>query len=499
MCTEGLHGLINKAAIDGSIRGVSLCRNEPKLTYLLFADDSLIFCRAKEDECQTLLKVLAKYKRASGQQINRAKTTLFFSKSTFEEVKGVIKDMLGVNVVHQYEKYLGLPFLVGRRKKESFTHIKQQVWKKIQGWEAKLLSQAGREILIKVVAQALPTYTMACFKLFISLCNEIESLICRFFWGQRGDNRKIHWVKWLDLCKPKTQGGKGFKDLSLFNDALLAKQTWRLLHDTSSLFYRVFKAKFFPNTSVMEAKVPTNASYAWKSLMKGCDVIKRGARWRIGSGRSLYIWGDNWLPFKAAPKVVSPKAEGSGLTMVSDLIDLVYKVWNEDAIDRNFFAFEATTIKNMPLCRSIQDDFLLWPFNLDGVDTVKSGYRFLYDEQCRKQPGLSEVEVLKLLWNRIWGFHVPNKIKHLAWKACKNALPTKLNLVCVKSSRMVAMMLAKHSRKMQSMPYSCALTYGPYGVQCLSGIMARSRRAPLLLTSLIVFLQVIKIRTCLRL
>ena len=61
----------------------------------------------------------------------------------------MIKDMLGVNVVRQYEKYLGLPSFVGQRKKESFTHIKQQVWKKIQGWEAKLLSQAGREILIK--------------------------------------------------------------------------------------------------------------------------------------------------------------------------------------------------------------------------------------------------------------------------------------------------------------------------------------------------------------
>ena len=80
-------------------------------------------------------------------------------------------------------------------KKESFTHIKQQVWRKIQGWEAKLLTQAGREILIKAVAQALPTYTMACFKLPISLCNEIEGLIRRFFWVQRGDNRKIHWVK----------------------------------------------------------------------------------------------------------------------------------------------------------------------------------------------------------------------------------------------------------------------------------------------------------------
>ena len=141
--------------------------------------------------------------------------------------------------------------------------------------------------------------------------------------------------------------------LSLFNDALLAKQTWRLLHDTSSLFYRVFKAKFFPNTSVMEVKVSPNALYAWKSLMKGHDVIKRGVRWRLGLGRSVYIWRDNWLSFKAALKVVLPKVEGSGLTMVSDLINPVYKMWNEDAIDRTFFAFEATTIKNIPLYRSI--------------------------------------------------------------------------------------------------------------------------------------------------
>ena len=178
----------------------------------------------------------------------------------------------------------------------------------------------------------------------------------------------------------------------------------------------------------MEAKVPANASYAWKSLMKGRDVIKHGARWRIASGRLVHIWGDNWLPFKAAPKFISPKVEGSGLTMFSDLINPVYKVWNKDAIDRTFFTFEVTTIKNIPLYRSIQDDVLLWPFNLDGVYIVKSRYRFLYEEQCRRQLGSFEMEVLKPLWNKIWGLHVPNKIKHLAWKACKNALPTKLNL-----------------------------------------------------------------------
>lgn len=86
-------------------------------------------------------------------------------------------------------------------------------------WEAKLLSQAGREVLLKVVIQAIPTYTMGCFKLPVSLCNEIESLIKKFWWGQRGDCRKIHWVKWEEMTKSKIIGGMGFQDLAMFNDS----------------------------------------------------------------------------------------------------------------------------------------------------------------------------------------------------------------------------------------------------------------------------------------
>lgn len=86
---------------------------------------------------------------------------------------------------------------------------------------------------------------------------------------------------WQEVCKPKTQGSMGFKDLSMFNDAFFAKQTWRLLHDISSLFYKVFKAKYFPTCLVMEAKNPNSASYAWKSIIKGREVIRRGGVWRV--------------------------------------------------------------------------------------------------------------------------------------------------------------------------------------------------------------------------
>ena len=121
------------------------------------------------------------YCKCSGQQINRNKTTIFFSKSTFEEIKNQIKLALDVPEIVQYEKYLGLPSLIGRHKKASFNYIRERVWKKLQGWKEKLLSQAGKEILIKVVVQAIPTYTISCFKLPLELYVDIESLT-RKFW-----------------------------------------------------------------------------------------------------------------------------------------------------------------------------------------------------------------------------------------------------------------------------------------------------------------------------
>ena len=164
-----------------------------------------------------------------------------------------------------------------RKKKKSFNYIKEKVWWKLQGWEAKLLTQARREVLLKAVIQANPIYTMGCFKLRLSLCNEIETLNKKFWWGQRDDRRKIHWVKWEEMTKSKTIGCMGFRDLAMFNDSLLAKQAWRLLHNKTSLFYKVFVACFFPNSSLMEAANSRMGSYAWKSILRGRDIIQRGA------------------------------------------------------------------------------------------------------------------------------------------------------------------------------------------------------------------------------
>lgn len=97
----------------------------------------------------------------------------------------------------------------------------------------------------------------------------------------------------------------GFKDLCKFNEAMLAKQVWRLVHDKNSLFYKVFKAKYFPNGSVFEAKA-SSGSFAWKSILNARRIIKQGARWRVGDGSQIRIYDSNWLPREAQGRIQSP-------------------------------------------------------------------------------------------------------------------------------------------------------------------------------------------------
>ena len=188
--------------------------------------------------------------------------------------------------------------MTGKGKRASFNYIEERVWRKLQGWEGKLLSQARREVLIKAVIQAIPTYAMGCFKLPMGLYNEIEVMIRKF------------WLKWSEMTKSKNEGGMGFLDLALHNDSLLAKQAWCFLQDQGSLFYNIFKPRFFPNCTIMEAAESSHGLYAWKSILHGRDVIKCGACWRIGNRKKVQIWQHTWLPLKHPTHVQSPMIEG---------------------------------------------------------------------------------------------------------------------------------------------------------------------------------------------
>jgi hypothetical protein len=118
------------------------------------------------------------------------------------------------------------------------------VWKRVQGWMEQSLSSGGKEVLIKAVAQAIPTYSMACFRLPRGLCQHIDGLLRSFWWGSKEGKRRTCWVAW-EMTKPKYLGGLGFRDIELFNLALLTRQAWRLLQEPTSLSARVLKAAYY--------------------------------------------------------------------------------------------------------------------------------------------------------------------------------------------------------------------------------------------------------------
>lgn len=162
--------------------------------------------------------------------------------------------MLNVKLVEHQGKYLGMPMWLGKSKSRDFAPLKDRIWKKIKGWKQQLfLSFAGREALLKAVVQETPTYIMSLFKLPIGFCHDLQRMMVRFWWGCKDGERRIHWVAWNSLCNSKDNGGLGFRRLMEFNEAMLAKQCWRLMHNTSLLATQILKARYLPHSEFLES------------------------------------------------------------------------------------------------------------------------------------------------------------------------------------------------------------------------------------------------------
>ena len=131
LCAKGFTALLTRAKEEGRLHGVSLCRRAPRITHLLFADDSLLFCQANQEEVQCITDTLQLYAASSGQCINFEKSSVYFSNNTEVAQREGTKVALGVKDVESFESYLGLPTLIGWANYQTFSFLKDQVWKKI--------------------------------------------------------------------------------------------------------------------------------------------------------------------------------------------------------------------------------------------------------------------------------------------------------------------------------------------------------------------------------
>ncbi|KAI4969081.1 hypothetical protein ZWY2020_046411 [Hordeum vulgare] len=308
--------------------------------------------------------------------------------------------------------------------KGRFESLQATLSKRLVDWSEKYASQASKEVLIKAVAQAIPVYVMSIFKLPYSVCDELTKLIRQYWWRVDKGKRKMAWMSWNKLLLPKSQGGLGFRDMRAYNQALLAKQMWRLLMSSNSLCASLLRAKYFPNGNLVDTVFTGNASAVWRGLEHGLQLVKKGMLWRVGNGMNIKVWRDPWIP-RGMPFIPITPRRNCRLKRVHEFLN-EQGGWRVDLLRQYFWHPDVEAILKIRTSAR-WDDFISWPWEKSGVLTVKSAYHvamaFHYDQF---NPGSASADPSgdRPLWKLTWDTKVPPKLKNFAWQVASGSLPT---------------------------------------------------------------------------
>jgi hypothetical protein len=223
------HLLVREEAV-GNLKGLKIFRHTSAIHHLFFADDLLIFGKATLKKASCIQSYLTKYCLWSSQSINNGKSSIKFSRNINPSTVTHILDVLPYPSNSLKFIYLGLPILFGNSKKSVFQNIIEKVKSKVEGWRAKSLSQAGRLVLIKSVAVAIPSYAISTFLLPKSICNQLDKVFKNFWWGfPFVKTRNLTFKSWHSICTPKAIRGLGIRSMKDVNLALISKLGWKLL------------------------------------------------------------------------------------------------------------------------------------------------------------------------------------------------------------------------------------------------------------------------------
>ena len=190
--------------------------------------------------------------------------------------------------------------------------------------------------------------------------------------------------------------------MEMFNLALLARQSWRMLQNPLSLSARILKSIYYPDSDIFGASLGSHPSQIWRAILDGRDIMVQGLVRRIGDGTSTKIWEDNWLPRSHARRPMAC------------LVD--------DPPRSVFIPLDAKAILQIPLCTRQVDDFWAWAKERKGVFSVRSAYRMIQRTKLSReawlyeQGGSSDSHVAEQGWTDVWRSRVPSTLKFFLWR-----------------------------------------------------------------------------------
>ena len=373
ICANILSLALMKAENQKRIRGVKIDRNGISFTHLFFVDDALLFFQQDNQSLIHIQEILNWYCSLSGQSINLSNFDLYCSPNMEEEVKGTLAQDLSVNLVQSPSKYLSLNFMLRGKRIADFQFLVDKMHSKLQGWKAKLLSQAGRTTLIKSTLQSMPIYTFNYFKMPKAICNKMDVIFRAFQWGHDLGEKRMHLVNWDMVCKPKREGGLALRKFGLMNQAMLAKQFWRISQNPYSLISKTFKAKYFTNASIHECSPKPHHSQFQRGIINQKNSFLKEGMWIIGLGTNIPLNHSAWFPCQ----LHLLNQHNLSTDTVADLIDHTNHSWNPGLVKTLYPHPISEEILNLPISKiGIGIDKLVWKHSSSGDYQVKKAYNF---------------------------------------------------------------------------------------------------------------------------
>ena len=196
---EVLSKMLEAASSVGLIFGFEVGRSGSglssiKVSNLLFADDTIVFCDNDCEQIVNLRCILIWFQAVSGLRVNLAKSAIL----PVGQVDNILHltGLLGCKIDSFPTSYLGLPLGAKFKENAIWDPVISRVEKRLSGWKSSYLSKGGRLTLIKSVLSNIPTYFLSLFPLPVSVANRLEAIQRKFLWGSYGSDFKFHLVNW---------------------------------------------------------------------------------------------------------------------------------------------------------------------------------------------------------------------------------------------------------------------------------------------------------------